>query len=65
MSRPGEVSSPHRRATIAIVVGRVHAHARLGFAVGTVGHPGFDADVRERAVVVVLVKDREVESSAT
>ena len=52
----GKVGLDDVKATVAVIVGDTDAHAGLRFAVGRVSGSGFDSDVGEGAVVVVLVE---------
>ena len=53
---PAKLVLTMSRRAVAVVIGGRDAHAGLRFAVGAVGHAGFDGDLGERAVVVVLVE---------
>ena len=52
----GEVGLDDVEEAVAVEVSDGHAHAGLGLAVGRVGDAGFDGDVFEGAVLLVLVE---------
>ena len=52
----GKISLHNVRPSVAIVIGRVNAHAGLFSSVGTVGHARLGADFGESTVAVVVIE---------
>ena len=52
----GEIGFHEVEIAIEIIIGGGNAHARLRFAVGTEGAAGFDGDVLESSVLLVVVE---------